>query len=92
MIPTIEEIVEGLIGKSITASQAIGWLHIHAEDAGRTLLDDFAAAAMQGFSSSLSESVVTAMAEGTLGGARVSKAAYVLARAMLEERQKHTFR
>jgi hypothetical protein len=45
MIPTIEQIIEDLLGGSITKQQAIGWLHQHAY---RDLRDDFAAAALQG--------------------------------------------
>lgn len=43
MIPTIETIVEDLMAGTITKQQAIGWLYQHAEDAGLTLRDDFAA-------------------------------------------------
>lgn len=49
MIPTIEQIIEDLLAGAITKQQAVGWLHQHAEDAGRWLRDDFAAAALTGF-------------------------------------------
>lgn len=48
MIPTIEEIVDGLIAGNIGRNQAIGWLNQHAADAGRDLRDDFAAQALIG--------------------------------------------
>lgn len=43
MIPTIETIVEDLLSGAITKQQAIGWLYQHAEDAGFSLRDEFAA-------------------------------------------------
>lgn len=43
MIPTIETIVEDLLSGAITKQQAIAWLYQHAEDAGFTLRDEFAA-------------------------------------------------
>lgn len=46
MIPTIEQIVEGVAAGTITKSQAVTWLHQHAECAYRTLRDDFAAVAL----------------------------------------------
>lgn len=48
MIPTIEQIVEDLIAGVVTARQAIGWLHQHAELASNELRDMFACAALQG--------------------------------------------
>lgn len=48
MIPTIEDIVEGLLAGTITKQQAIEWLHQHAEGAYVTLRDEFAAAALTG--------------------------------------------
>src|ERR1017187_1662802 len=48
MIPTIETIVEDLAAGNISKAQAIAWLYQHAEDAGRCLRDDFAAAALSG--------------------------------------------
>lgn len=48
MIPTIETIVEGVKDGSIDPSQAVAWLHVHAESAARDLRDDFAMSALQG--------------------------------------------
>lgn len=48
MIPTIETIVEQLLAGECTKSQAINWLHMHAEDAGRDLRDEFAGQALAG--------------------------------------------
>lgn len=51
MIPTIEDIVRGLIEGHFTEAQAIAWLHQHAAPAIDATLDDrrmFAAMAMQG--------------------------------------------
>lgn len=48
MIPTIETIVEDLIAGKITKSQAVTWLHQHAENAHRDLRDYFAGKALQG--------------------------------------------
>lgn len=48
MIPTIETIVEDLLAGTISKQQALAWLFQHAEDAGRDLRDDFAAAALAG--------------------------------------------
>lgn len=46
MIPTIEQIVEDLLSGVITKSQAVSWLHQHAEDAHADLRDHFAGLAM----------------------------------------------
>jgi hypothetical protein len=48
MIPTIEEIVDGLADGTIPKSQAVTWLHAHAEGAANNLRNYFAAKAMQG--------------------------------------------
>lgn len=48
MIPTIEEIVEGLADGTIAKSQAVTWLHAHAEGGVNNLRNYFAALAMQG--------------------------------------------
>lgn len=45
VIPTIESIVEGLLAGTITASDAVSWLHQHAADAHTSLRDYFAAKA-----------------------------------------------
>lgn len=56
MIPTIQEIIAGLLNGSYTGKQAEHWIQRHielAEDAARgDLRDDFASKAMQGFLSS----------------------------------------
>lgn len=48
MIPTIEQIVEDLKAGTITASQAVTWLHQHAQGAANELRDMFAGLALQG--------------------------------------------
>lgn len=48
MIPDIETIVEDLHEGKITKSQAISWLHAHAENACEDLRDHFAGLASQG--------------------------------------------
>ena len=42
MIPSIETIVEDLAAGKITKSQAVTWLHAHAEGAVNELRDQFA--------------------------------------------------
>ena len=86
MIPSIETIVEGVAEGKISTSQAVTWLHMHAEDAARTLRDDFAAAAIPGVMA-----VVLKAAE--FGGKTPSEEemagyAYKFADAMLVERDK----
>lgn len=80
MIPSIETIVEDLLAGRMTAATAIEYLHMHAEDAGRTLRDDFAAAALQGW--------LTSFGPGDAAKpASVASFAYECADAMLAERE-----
>ena len=58
------------------------------EDPGMTLRDYFAAKALQGIAGAASNSVLNDMADGALGFARGSKVAYIMADAMLAEREK----
>jgi hypothetical protein len=44
---------------------------------------------MQSLARSIDANDIGAMAEGVLGGSRISKAAYVFADAVLAEREKH---
>jgi predicted alpha/beta-hydrolase family hydrolase len=78
MIPTIEQIVEGVKAGIVTASQAVSWLHMHAEGSANELREHFAGLAMQGL-----------IAHGDLDilsyGA-VAKAAYELSDEMLKAR------
>lgn len=80
MIPTIETIIEDLLAGTITKQQAVTWLHMHAEDAYRTLRDDFAAAALTGLMSN------------PVGAhhhhAKLAEFAYMSADAMLKAREK----
>jgi hypothetical protein len=55
---------------------------------GMSLRDYFAAAALQGILAGWKGLPVNEIADGIMGGARVSKAAYVYADAMLAEREK----
>lgn len=55
---------------------------------GMSLRDYFAAKAMQGMTSNLDTEHIDYMATGTLDGDRISRAAYVVADAMLAERSK----
>lgn len=48
MIPSIEAIVDGVKDGSISPSQAVSWLHQHAEGAANDLRDHYAAMALQG--------------------------------------------
>ena len=79
MIPTIETIVEGLLSGECTKEQAAGWLHQHAEDAGRYLRDEFAMAALQG---------IIALQEGLGNWQQTAKYCYGCADAMIEQRSK----
>jgi hypothetical protein len=54
---------------------------------GMTLRDYFAAQAMQGICSTLTPEQISQIWEGVLGGMRVSRAAYVVADAMMEARK-----
>jgi hypothetical protein len=47
LIPPIEQIVDDLLAGRIAKQQAIVWLMVHAEDAGKDIEDDFAIAAMK---------------------------------------------
>jgi hypothetical protein len=79
MIPTIETIAEDLASDSISISQAITWLHQHAEGSANELRDHFAGLAMQG--------IVTRPPSGA-HQRDIAEAAYMLADAMLAERVK----
>ncbi len=48
MIPPIEAIVDDLLGGRVTKQQAITYLLVHAEEAGRDFRDDCAIAALKG--------------------------------------------
>lgn len=52
------------------------------------LRDDFAAAALQGMCATMTPIEIGQRADKVLGGARISVAAYVMADAMLLEREK----
>lgn len=86
MIPTIETIVEDLAAGKITKQQAIAWLHRHAEDAGRCLRDDFAAAALQGLIASEQMLTVATQSHKPLGD-ELAQGAYEMADAMLKARE-----
>lgn len=89
MIPTIETIVEDLLAEKITESQAISWLHQHAEDACRSLRDDFAAAALTGLMASLADPKNREiMANKGHGPDHAATACYDVADAMLKRRYK----
>lgn len=88
MIPTIETIVEDLAAGKITKAQAIAWLHQHAEDAYRTLRDDFAAAALQGLLASQDQASIRAALRDGHNQDTFARAAYVTADAMLDQRSK----
>lgn len=76
MIPTIEQIVEDVRSGKVGTSQAIGWLHQHAEAATQELRDYFAASALQGM-----------IASGNAFSLESTKAAYKFADAMLQARK-----
>jgi hypothetical protein len=92
MIPSIETIVEDLYARTITRQQAIGWLHQHAEHAGRDLRDEFAEFALQGWlanPSSWEPTQADKSVESFDNMTEVSAlAAYKFADAMLIERNK----
>jgi hypothetical protein len=48
MIPTIETIIEDLLADKISKSQAVNWLHQHAEGPIEDLRDHFAGQALAG--------------------------------------------
>lgn len=79
MIQSIETIVEDLAAGKITKSQAVTWLHAHAEGAANELRDEFAAAA-------LPEVIKVGIANDNkpIEDARL---AYAIADAMLEARK-----
>ena len=79
MIPTIETIIEGLLSGEYTKQQAVGWLHQHAEDAGRCLRDEFAMAALQG---------IIALSDGVGTRQETAKYCYGYADSMIEQRNK----
>lgn len=76
MIPTIESIVEGLADGTYTKSQAVTWLHIHAEGAASDLRDHFAGLYMQGY--------IAASGHGSLE--EIARDSYLQADAMLKAR------
>lgn len=88
MIPTIENIIEGLMDGSYTKEQAIAWLEVHASGPIGDLRDDFASKAMQSLignptiTSGLREPVPLNAFDETARGA------YLFANAMLKERAK----
>lgn len=94
MIPSIETIIEDLLAGSITKQQAITWLHMHAEDAGRDLRDAFAMAALTGelastsTVASASACAEAAAAQGVPVEAHIARCCYEMADAMLAERSK----
>ncbi len=93
MIPTIETIVCDLVEGKITKCQAIDWLHKHAEDAYRTLRDDFASAALNGWLSGPCQGEVLDdyhddMCAFVEHQQKVAETCYTYADAMLAERNK----
>lgn len=85
MILTIEEIVEGLLDGKLAKWQAINWLHVHADNAGRELRDDFAMYALSGLVGhpDLKHSKVS----NAWNADHCAKAAYEIADAMFVWRQ-----
>jgi hypothetical protein len=85
MIPAIETIIEELLAGNVTKSQVITWLHMHAEDAGRELRDDFAGQALAGL-------IGGALAEGLdyPNYENAATYAYAYADSMLAHRAKGT--
>ena len=84
MIPTIETIIKGLLSCEYTEQQAVGWLHQHAEDAGRCLRDEFAAAALQGIMV-WTDTICREGEDRRVANARI---AYEYADAMISQRNK----
>jgi len=84
MIPTIEQIVEGVKDGSITASQAVSWLHQHAEGAANDLRDGFAMAALPGLLVRRWEDASGSVPKDV--HAQWANAAYLLADAMMLRR------
>ena len=84
MIPDIETIVEDLIAGKITKSQAVSWLHQHAEDAVYTLRDEFAAKAACGILAGWNISAP----DCTFNPTAVANRSFLIADAMLEARKK----
>lgn len=80
MIPSIEIIVEGICDGTITKSQAVTWLHAHAEGAANDLRDHFAGLAMQG--------IISQQDWVTFENAAVAEWSYAQADAMIEIRNK----
>lgn len=85
MIPTIETIVEDLKAGKITASQAVSWLHQHAQGTASELRDMFAGFALQGM---LCNGFMPAQVlRNGVPRASYTEAAYELADAMLKARE-----
>lgn len=80
MIPTIESIVEGLCDGTVTKTQAVTWLHAHAEGAVNELRDRFAGLAMQG--------IISQQDWATFENAPIAEWAYDQADAMIDVRDK----
>lgn len=80
MIPSIETIVEDLVAGKITKSQAVTWLHAHAEGAANDLRDQFAAAA-------LPELIREALDLNHVKWDATAGHAYIIADAMMEARK-----
>jgi hypothetical protein len=90
MIPSIETIVQDLAAGKITKSQAVTWLHAHAEGAANELRDHFAAAALTGFltnDSMISAAVRTASAFKRTPEQVTAIKCYTFANAMMEVRK-----
>ena len=64
------------------------WPNVPRTVRGMSLRDYFAAAALQGILAGLELIPISEIADGLIGGARISKVAYVYADAMLAEREK----
>ena len=86
MIPDINQIIEGLLSGQYSREQAMEWIEQHLELACESggLRDHFAGLAMQGLlAGSMADG--SPMVEGDDG--RLSKAAFVIADAMLKARK-----
>lgn len=81
MIPTIQTIIEDLLAGTIDKSQAINWLHAHADGSANELRDHFAGLAMQAYSSD-------ALCRRTATQKEIAASSYLIADAMLAEREK----